>query len=105
MLATLMSTAIEQFTKGSTTISQTPKTLSKLQPPIFIFCPDPSFKISFFKNHNVTHLGVEKYFWNFPVSQKRFENYSAPDLYMKKSHHLGSDWKILMVDVNLDPDR
>ena len=61
-----MSTAIEQFTKGSTTISQTPKTLSKLQPPIFIFCPDPSFKISFFKNHNVTHLGVEKIFLEFP---------------------------------------
>ena len=60
-----MKTAIEQFTKGSTTISQTPKKLSKLKPPILMFCPDPSFKASFFKNHSVRSLGAEKYFWNF----------------------------------------
>ena len=97
-----MRTAIEQFTKASTTISQTPKKLSKLEPPIFIFCPDPPFKLSFFKNHSATSLGVEKYFWVFPHTKKRFENHSAPDLYMEMSHHLESDWKILMVEPFLD---
>ena len=100
-----MKTAIEQFTKGSTTISQTPKKLSKLELPVFMFCPDPPFKRSFFKNHNVTNLGVEKFFWTFPHTKKKFKNHLASELYMKMSHHLGSDWKILMVHVNLDPDR
>ena len=100
-----MRTAIEQFTKASTTISQTPKILSKLKAPIFMLCPDPPFKLSFFKNHSVRSLGVEKYFWLFPQSQKNFEHHLAPDIYMEMSYHLGSDWKILIIDVNLDPDR
>ena len=100
-----MRTAVEQYTKGGTTISQTSKKLSKFQSPTFIFCPDPPFKLSFFKNHSVTSLGVEKYFWVFKHTWKMFENHSAPELYMEMSHHLGSDWKILMIDVNLDPDR
>ena len=95
-----MKTAIEQFTKGSTTISQTPKDLSKLEPPIFIFCPEPPFKPSFFKNHNVRSPGVEKWFWfeanSTDYFQKRFENHSALNLYMKMSHQYGSDWKILL---------
>ena len=95
-----MGTAIEQFTKGSTTISQTPKKLSKLKPPILMFCPDPSFKASFFKNHSVRSLGAEKYFWNFQHIQESFKNHLALDLYMKMSYHLGSDWKILMIDVD-----
>ena len=97
-----MKTAIEQFTKGSTTISQTPKILSKLEPPIFIFCPDPSFKHSFFKNHNIRSLGTEKYFWMEATRTNylpnKFENHSALDLYKKMSHQYGSDWKILLLD-------
>ena len=93
-----MKTAMEQFTKGSATISQISKSMVKLEPPIFIFCPDPPFKHSFFKNHGVRTLGVEKYFWYFTRTYETFENYSALDLYMKMSHHLGSDWKILLID-------
>ena len=100
-----MRTAIEQFAKASTTISQTPKKLSKLEAPIFTLCPDPPFKLSFFKNHSVRSLGVEKYSWLFPKSHEKFENHLAPDVYMEMCHHLGSDWKILIIDVNLDPDR
>ena len=94
-----MRTAMEQFTKGSATISQISKTLDKLEPPIFILCPDPPFKPSFFKNHGVRNLGVEKYFWYYPQAYKTFKNYSALDLYMKMSHHLGSDWKIFLIDI------
>ena len=96
-----MKTAIEQFTKGSTTISQTPKNLSNLEPPIFIFCPDPSFKHSFFKSHDIRSLGTEKYFWiestftNYLIN--KFENHSALDLYMKMSHQYGTDWKFLLI--------
>ena len=96
-----MKTAIEQFTKGSTTISQTPKDLSKLEPPIFIFCPEPTFKPSFFKNHNIRSPGVEKWFWFEATStdyfQERFENHSAKNLYMEMSHQYGSDWRILLL--------
>ena len=95
-----MKTAIEQFTKASTTVSQTTKELKKLEPPIFLFCVDPPFKPSFFKNHSVTNLGVEKYFWLFPHTQKLFKNNFAPDLYTSMSHHLGSDWKIMMVEID-----
>ena len=97
-----MKTAIEQFTKGSTTISQTPKNLSKLEAPIFIFCPDPSFKRSFFKSHDIKSLGTEKYFWMDATLTNylpnKFENHSALDLYMKMSHQYGSDWKIVLFD-------
>ena len=96
-----MKTAIEQFTKGSTTISQTPKNLSKLEPPIFIFCPDPSFKHSFFKSHDIRSLGTEKYFWMQATTndfRNKFENHSALDLYTKMSYQYGSDWKILILN-------
>ena len=96
-----MKTAIEQFTKGSTTISQTPKNLSKLEPPIFIFCPDPSFKHSFFKSHDIRSLGTEKYFWLEATKRNdfsnKFKNHSALDLYMKMSHQYGTDWKFLLL--------
>ena len=97
-----MRTAVEQYTKGGTTISQTSKKLSKLKSPTFIFCLDPPFKPSFFKNHSVTSLGVEKYFWVFPHTRKIFENHSAPELYMEMSNRLGSDWKLLVVEPFLD---
>ena len=97
-----MRTAVEQYTKGRTTISQTSKKLSKLKSPTFIFCLDPPFKPSFFKNHSVTSLGVEKYFWVFPHTRKMFENHSAPELYFEMSNHLGSDWKLLVVEPFLD---
>ena len=97
-----MKTAIEQFTKGSTTISQTQKILPKLEPPIFIFCPDPSFKHSFFKSHNIRSLGTEKYFWMETTLTdnltNKFENHSALDLYKKMSYQYGSDWKILILN-------
>ena len=97
-----MKTAIEQFTKGSTTISQTQKILPKLEPPIFIFCPDPSFKHSFFKSHNIRSLGTEKYFWMEATLTdyltNKFENHSALDLYKKMSYQYGSDWKILILN-------
>ena len=93
-----MKTAIEQFTKGSTTISQSPTDLSKLDPPIFILCPDPPFKPSFFKNHGIRSLGAVKYFWFQKYFYKGFETHSALDLYMKMSHQYGSDWKILLLD-------
>ena len=93
-----MKTAIEQFTKGSTTISLTSKNLSQLEPPIFILCPDPPFKPSFFKNHGVRSLGVEKWFWFQKYFYKGFQNHSALDLYMKMSHQYGSDWKIVLLD-------
>ena len=97
-----MKTAIEQFTKGSTTISQTTKNLSKLEPPIFVFCPDPSFKHSFFKSHNIRSLGTEKYFWLEATLTdyltNKFENHSALDLYKKMSYQYGSDWKVLILN-------
>ena len=98
-----MKSAIEQFTKASTTVSQTTKELTEkteLEPPIFLFCVDPPFKPSFFKNHSVTNLGIEKYFWLFPHTWKRFENHSAPELYLEMSRHLGLDWKMMMVALD-----
>ena len=92
-----MKTAIEQFTKGSTTISLTSKDLSQLEPPIFILCPDPPFKPSFFKNHGVRSLGVEKWFWFQKYFYKGFENHTALDIYMKMPHQYGTDWKFLLI--------
>ena len=60
-----MKTAHYQFTKGSTTIVQS-KFESEPEPPVFIVCPDPPFKTSFFQDHGSTenwYPGISAHFW------------------------------------------
>ena len=92
-----MEEALEQYGKKSTTIAQMRQDMDEIKSPIYVACPDPPFKASFFKNNGVNETsGAVKYFWLFPDFQKLLENttYSAMDIYMNMAYQLGSDWHI-----------
>ena len=57
-----MKSALEKFTDGATTIVESPKKGAKPSPPVLMICPDPPFKPSYFKKHNLVDAGIEKYF-------------------------------------------
>lgn len=46
-----MQTAVIQYSKQRTTMANTRESTSHLDPPVFVACPDPPFKTSFFRDH------------------------------------------------------
>ena len=97
-----MEKAVENYMKGSTTIVQRKENISEMKSPIFLICPEPPFKMSFFKDHGVNNtLAAEKYFWTNPMYQRTFANETfmameAMDLYMNMSYQLGIDMNIFL---------
>ena len=79
-----MELAIVQYGKNRTTIVQMREDIKEFDSPIFVACPDPPFKSSFFKNIGINSSGAEKYFWAMPMYQKMIENptSSAMDLFI-----------------------
>ena len=59
-----MKSALEKFIEGATTIVESPKKGVQPTPPILVICPDPPFKKSYFKEHDLVDPGIEKYFWH-----------------------------------------
>ena len=97
-----MRIALEQYDKykESTSMVQTRENTSHLNPPVFVACPDPPFKTSFFREHGLNKSSaIERYFWLNPLWQNRFGNISstAAEMYMNMSYHLGLDWQIYIV--------
>ena len=93
-----MQTAVEQYQKERTTMAQTQEETSHLDPPVFVACPDPPFKTSFFKEHGFNKSGeIRRFLWRSPYLQKKFKNTEKSTeevMYMNMSYHLGSDWQI-----------
>ena len=92
-----MQTAVDQYYEEKTTMAQTRKDTSHLIPPVFVACPDPPFKTSFFREHGFKKSGeMRRFFWNDAFFQNRLNNISLTEeeMYMKMSYHLGSDWRI-----------
>ena len=94
-----MHTALEQYYKykESTSMAHTRENTSHLNPPVFVACPDPPFKTSFFREHGINKSSsIERYFWMASFWQNKFGNISssAAEMYMNMSYHLGLDWKI-----------
>ena len=96
-----MQTAVDQYYEEKTTMAQTRKDTSHLIPPVFVACPDPPFKTSFFREHGFKKSGeMERFFWMLPHRwQDKFRNTSATamEMYMNMSYHLGSDWQIYIM--------
>ena len=96
-----METALDQFTKGSTTIVQS-KIQLEPEPPVLIVCPDPPFKTSFFQDHGLCrkeYPGISAYFWAaYKQSDYNFfQNFSSMlELYNDMSYELGTDLEILI---------
>ena len=95
-----MEKAVENYLKGSTTIVETQENISKPKSPIFMICPDPPFKPSFFTDLEINNtIGAEKYFWvNTIFYGGLLENFSftAMDLYMNMSYQLKTDINIFL---------
>ena len=103
-----MEKAVENYMKGSTTIVQRKENASKLKSPIFLICPEPPFKRSFFNKHGVNNtIGAEKYFWTNPMYQNAFTNHTfmemePMDLYMNMSYQLGLDMNISLYQLDYE---
>ena len=97
-----MHSALEQYYKykESTTMAQTQKNSSHSNSPVFVACPDPPFKTSFFRKHGFNKSSaMERYFWMALFWQNKFRSISstAAEMYMNMSYHLGSDWQIYIM--------
>ena len=78
---------------------------NELDYPVLIFCPEPGFKPSFFKDvkDEVQATGIDRYIWEFG-SQKEFllSNVSSiPEVYKNMSYILGENWKILLMPFSV----
>ena len=78
---------------------------NELDYPILIFCPEPGFKPSFFKDvkDEVQAIGIDRYIWEIG-SQKQFllSNVSSiPEVYKNMSYILGENWKILLMPFSV----
>ena len=92
-----MQTAVDQYYEEKTIMAQTRKDTSHLNPPIFVACPDPPFKTSFFKEKGFNNTGeMSQYFWKFRYYKNKLKKTlsTEEEMYMKMSYHLGSDWRI-----------
>ena len=92
-----MEKALEQYGNKRTTIAQMQEEITEPESPIFVVCPDPPFKTSYFREIGMNKsVGAEKYFWMLPIHQQIFGNNppDALDTFMNMSYKLGSDWQI-----------
>ena len=100
-----MQIALDQYNEGRTTMAESIKINNELDYPILVFCPEPGFKPSFFKDvkDEVQATGIDRYIWEFG-SQKEFllSNVSSiPEVYKNMSYILGENWKILLMPFSV----
>ena len=77
--------------------------------PVLVFCPDPGFKPSFFKEikKQAGVTSIEKYIWKFSWHKEiLLKNVSSiPDVYKNMSFELGVDWDISLLPFSVFDDR
>ena len=94
-----MEKAVENYRKSSTTIVQRQEEIYDPKSPVFVICPDPPFKTSFFRDLGVSNAkAADKYFWVHSMFWDVFENnsFNAMEAYMNMSYKLELDWNIFL---------
>ena len=95
-----MDNALSQYYEKRTTMAESIKQVNQLEYPVLIFCPEPGFKPSFFKEIKMAAetLHIDKYIWKRAWQKKiLLENVSSiPDVYRNMSNKLEKNWKILL---------
>ena len=94
-----MEDAIAQYNRGRTTMAESIRAADELEYPVFIICPQPGFKLSYFKEmRNLTgsnRIGIENFLWKQKYYRNVLENASSiPEMYMDMSYILGEDFEI-----------
>ena len=100
-----MQIALDQYKEGRTTMAESIKINNELDYPILVFCPEPGFKPSFFKDVKdaVQAIGIDRYIWEIG-SQKQFllSNVSSiPEVYQNMSYVLGENWNIYLMPFSV----
>ena len=100
-----MNDAISQYYEKRTTMAESIKPDNQHEYPVLIFCPEPGFKPSFFKDikNNAKVISIKKYIWKFAIHKKLLlKNVSSiPEVYKNMSYILGEDWDILLLSNTL----
>ena len=100
-----MQIALDQYNEGGTTMAESIKINNELDYPVLIFCPEPGFKRSFFKDvkDQVQATGVDRYIWEIG-RQKEFllSNVSSiPEVYKNMSYKLEENWRIHLMPYSI----
>ena len=100
-----MKIALDQYDEGRTTMAESIKINNELDYPVLIFCPEPGFKRSFFKDveDKVQATGIDRYIWEIG-RQKEFllSNVSSiPKVYKNMSYTLEENWRILLMPYSV----
>ena len=97
-----MEKALEQYSNKRTTIAQMQEEITEPETPIFVICPDPPFKNSYFSEIGMNNTGAERYFWVLPIQEQQIFGHNSPeasDTFMNMSYKLGTDWQINLFHV------
>ena len=80
-----MKDAIEQYSKGMTTLGKSEEKIKEYDYPIFIVCPRPGFRSTKILNESI--------FWYYLYGNS-FQNHSVTSVHRNKSFQFGEDWDI-----------
>ena len=83
----------------STTIKY--KTVENPIAPLVTICTEPSFKPSFFEEHDVTSFADKSFFWRNGRGLEAFINVSdVKELFKEMTYELNNDWSIQYIQYN-----
>ena len=97
-----MEKALEQYSNKRTTIAQMQEEITEPVSPIFVICPDPPFKKSYFSEIGMNNTGAERYFWVLPIHEHQIFGNNSPEAsntFKNMSYKLGTDWQINLFHV------
>ena len=88
-----MKDSLEKYQKGTTTMGERIELVEKRLCPQLIFCPQPGFKTSYFKQLDI-YSGMKKFFWKKPNKHMKHIENDVVNAYDNMSYQLGIDWNI-----------
>ena len=98
-----MEEAVRNFTKKQTTIVQGKEDINEIESPVFVICPDPPYKPSFFRDHGRNNTeAADKFFWVHPYYSDWFDedSFIAKDIFEKMTYQLESDLLLSLNEYN-----
>ena len=100
-----MKIALDQYYEGRTTMAESIKPDIEHDYPVLIFCPEPGFKPSFFKeiDNKANITSIDYGLWKMARYKKLLlANVSSiSEVYNNMSYKLGEDWKINMMPYSV----
>lgn len=106
-----MKPALEQYYRGSITMGERNEMVDEIDYPVFIICPQPGFKQSFYKDpaNNINKsipVGYRNVVWKYKMYRNVLlkDVTDIPTFYKKMSYVLGVDWKMTIMDDSINEE-